>query len=119
MLLLQQDDESTGKFPGAQPVAFERRRITPSERISLVTAPYFAAEKTDGVRYMLLILGARGTFTVDRNFGMRRMPKMRFPTRADPNVQLDSTLLDGELIIERRIGLEPRGTREEYFLQEE
>ena len=28
---------------------------------SLVAQPYFAAEKTDGVRYMLLILGARGT----------------------------------------------------------
>ena len=64
-------------------------------------APYFAAEKTDGVRYMLLILGETGTFTVDRNFDMRRLPKMRFPTRLDPKAALDNTLLDGELIIER------------------
>ena len=104
MLLMQQDDEASGKFPGAQPVSFERRHLAPadpSNRVSLVSSPYFAAEKTDGVRYMLLILGARGTFTVDRNFGMRRMPTMRFPSRTNASASLDGTLLDGELIIER------------------
>ena len=105
MLLMQQDDEPQ-KFPGSQPVSFERKHLRASEEgrgnyVSLLASPYFAAEKTDGVRYMLLILGGKGAFTVDRNFDMRRLPPMRFPTRLDPNAALDATLLDGELIIER------------------
>lgn len=105
MQLMQQDDEPT-KFPGAQPVSFERRHLAPQEpggrhQPSLVADPYFAAEKTDGVRYMLLILGAKGSFTVDRNFEMRRLPPMRFPSRRDPAAPLDNTLLDGELIADR------------------
>ena len=105
MVLMQQDDEPQ-KFPGAQPVSFERKHLMPASApgggyVSLLSSPYFAAEKTDGVRYMLLILGSTGAFTVDRNFDMRRLPPMRFPSRADPNVPLDNTLLDGELIIER------------------
>jgi hypothetical protein len=87
-------------------VSFERKHLMPASApgggyVSLLSSPYFAAEKTDGVRYMLLILGNTGAFTVDRNFDMRRLPPMRFPSRADPSVPLDNTLLDGELIIER------------------
>ena len=87
MQLMQQDDEPT-KFPGAQPVSFERRHLAPQEpggrhQPSLVADPYFAAEKTDGVRYMLLIMGERGAFMVDRNFEMKRLPpSMRFPSYA-------------------------------------
>ena len=100
MVLMDQDGEPT-KFPGAQPVSFERKHLQAPETgrgASIVTAPYFAAEKTDGVRYMLLIVGSKGTFAVDRNFDMRRLPPMRFPTRADPSKALDDTLLDGELV---------------------
>ena len=87
LVLMRHDGEPT-KFPGAQPVSFERRHLTAGapSAVSLLTSPYFAAEKTDGVRYMLLILGARGAFTVDRNFDMRRLPGMRFPCRDDPTV---------------------------------
>lgn len=105
MILMQQDDEPS-KFPGAQPVSFERRHLTPAEPgmrpgPSLIAHPYFAAEKTDGVRYMFLVLAGKGAFTIDRNFDMRRLPPMRFPTRQDANASLDATLLDGELIAER------------------
>ena len=102
MLLMLQDGEPT-KFPGAQPVSFERKHLSAPEGgrgASIVTAPYFAAEKTDGVRYMLLILGSKGTFAVDRNFDMRRLPPMRFPTRTHPAKALDATLLDGELVLD-------------------
>lgn len=101
LVLMRHDGEPT-KFPGAQPVSFERRHLTAGapSAVSLLTSPYFAAEKTDGVRYMLLILGARGAFTVDRNFDMRRLPGMRFPCRDDPDSKLDATLLDGELVID-------------------
>ena len=65
MQLMQQDDDPT-KFPGAQPVSFERRHLLTQETggrpgPSLVADPYFAAEKTDGVRYMLLVLGTTAT----------------------------------------------------------
>ena len=105
MQLMQQDDDPT-KFPGAQPVSFERRHLLTQETggrpgPSLVADPYFAAEKTDGVRYMLLVLGTKGTFTVDRNFEMRRLPEMKFPSRQNAAVPLDNTLLDGELIADR------------------
>ncbi len=104
LALMDQDADDSTKFPGAQPVSFERKHLAPPTpaggppHASLLAAPYFAAEKTDGVRYMLLILGEKGTFAVDRNFEMRSMPRMRFPTRADPQAHLDSTLLDGELV---------------------
>ena len=53
------------------------------------------------MRYMLLILGNTGAFTVDRKFDIRRLPPIAFPSRQDPSTPLDNTLLDGELIIER------------------
>ena len=77
------------KFPGSQPVSFERRHLTPEDEeatrrgVSLLKQEFYAAEKTDGVRYMLLIMGERGAFMVDRNFEMKRLPpSMRFPSYA-------------------------------------
>ena len=77
------------KFPGSQPVSFERRHLTPEDEeatrrgVSLLKQEFYAAEKTDGVRYMLLIMGERGAFMVDRNFEMKRLPPtMRFPGHA-------------------------------------
>ena len=106
-LVLMQQDGDAAKFPGAQPVSFERKHLQQPEGPRTPTlmdprAPYFAAEKTDGVRYMLLILGDKGTFTVDRNFDMRRLPPMRFPLRADATKSLTDTLLDGELVLDNK-----------------
>lgn len=93
------------KFPGSQPVSFERRHLAPEDEeasrrgVSLLKQEFYAAEKTDGVRYMLLILGERGAFMVDRNFEMRRLPAaMRFPSRKPGAPPVDNTLLDGELV---------------------
>lgn len=103
MVLMQQDDDPD-RFPGAQPVSFERKHLSVPEaghsHPSLVAAPYYAAEKTDGVRWMLMILGTRGAFAVDRNFDVRRLPPMRFPSRLNPAAALDATLLDGELVMD-------------------
>ena len=93
------------KFPGSQPVSFERRHLTPEDEeatrrgVSLLKQEFYAAEKTDGVRYMLLILGERGSFMVDRNFEMKRLPPaMHFPSRKAGTPLVDNTLLDGELV---------------------
>ena len=96
-LMLQQEDPE--RFPGSQPVSFERKHLEapdPSQRgVSLRSKAFYAAEKTDGVRYMLLVL-ADATYAVDRNFAMKQLPKMHFPSRE--GAPLDKTLLDGELV---------------------
>eukprot|EP00320_Phaeocystis_rex_P014593 CAMPEP_0119084168 /NCGR_PEP_ID=MMETSP1178-20130426/128577_1 /TAXON_ID=33656 /ORGANISM="unid sp, Strain CCMP2000" /LENGTH=181 /DNA_ID=CAMNT_0007067109 /DNA_START=18 /DNA_END=560 /DNA_ORIENTATION=+ len=100
--LMRLEDDSM--FPGSQPVSFERRHLTQEEGeassrgVSLLKQEFYAAEKTDGVRYMLLILGGRGAFMVDRNFEMRRLPAMYFPSRKAGAPPVDNTLLDGELV---------------------
>ena len=78
------------KFPGSQPVSFERRHLTPEDEeatrrgVSLLKQEFYAAEKTDGVRYMLLIMGERGAFMVDRNFEMKYATEGSNPRLADP-----------------------------------
>ena len=100
-LRLMRIAESDRFFPGSQPVSFERHNLTATTGDSLRAKRYMAAEKTDGVRYMLLALGAKGAFMIDRNFELRRLPpSTRLPSRA--GAPLDGTLLDGELIADTR-----------------
>ena len=94
------------KFPGSQPVSFGREHLA-----WLRTRRYWCAEKTDGVRYMLLILGARDAFMVDRKFGMRSLPPMHFPS-STVGTPLDRTLLDGELVEDTT----PGGPRLRYLV---
>jgi len=94
------------RFPGSQPVSFERKHL-----VEMKKQHYFAAEKTDGMRYMLLILGDRGAFMVDRHFGMRELPMhFRITGGSGP---LDKTLLDGELVVDTRL---ETGEREMRYL---
>ena len=94
------------RFPGSQPVSFERKHL-----VEMKKQHYFAAEKTDGMRYMLLILGDEGAFVVDRHFGMRELP-MRFRITGG-GAPLDKTLLDGELVVDTRL---ETGEREMRYL---
>ena len=109
-LKLCPDERERHDFPGSQPVSFERRHLSADDKESLRRTDYYAAEKTDGVRYMLLLLGARGAFMVDRKFNLYRLPAtMKFPGRAAPGAAagaeappLDRTLVDGELVEDER-----------------
>jgi mRNA guanylyltransferase len=95
---------AAGRFPGSQPVSFGRTHLQSVQR-----QHYFVAEKTDGMRYMLLILGDKGAFVVDRHFGMRELP-MRFPG-PKPGTLLDNTLLDGELVVDTSLETNERKMR--------
>ena len=77
-------------FPGAMPVAFSRRHIS---EIQNAPFEYFVSEKTDGVRYMLFILG-KEVYLVDRKFAFFEI------THKFPQLQKiwSSILLDGELV---------------------
>lgn len=92
--MLQLEDDI---FPGSQPVSFERKHLS-NHANSLFKKAFYAAEKTDGVRYMLLILKS-AAYTVDRNFAMKALPPMYFPSLTEGQV-VDQTLLDGELIVD-------------------
>jgi len=109
--------DAEAPFPGSQPVSFERKHLTREEPLSLLQKTragepmYYAAEKTDGMRYMMLILSS-GVYMVDRNFEFIALPKMHFPVAgaADDEQQLDETLLDGELVLDDVLG--PSGATE-------
>jgi hypothetical protein len=79
-------------FPGSQPVSFERKHLDKA----LGERAYYAAEKTDGVRYMLLA-ASQGAFLVDRKFNFRRV-NLHLPRRDNLAEQVTGTLLDGELV---------------------
>lgn len=88
------------RFPGSQPVSFERHHLAEigeQVRASGVYPVYYVAEKTDGMRYMLMIVPrGEGAWMIDRNFNMRRLGA-RFPS-VKPGQFLGFTLLDGELV---------------------
>ncbi len=88
------------RFPGSQPVSFERTHLAHLAAEVEAAAPsdaYFAAEKTDGMRYMLMIAPrGEGAFVIDRKFQMRRLP-VQFPSKT-PGEFIEFTLLDGELV---------------------
>ena len=87
-------------FPGSQPVSFERRHLNQQNGPSLQTMGFYAAEKTDGVRYMLFILDNKA-YAVDRNFEFRILPPMHFPDKSgNHDRKVDRTILDGELVMD-------------------
>lgn len=52
---------SSFNFPGAQPVNMRRKNI-----IAVQSMPYYIAEKTDGVRYLMISLPGKKCVLVDR-----------------------------------------------------
>ncbi|XP_075940884.1 mRNA-capping enzyme [Anarhichas minor] len=83
-------------FPGAQPVSMDRQNLHFLEQ-----NPYKVSWKADGTRYMMLINGKNEVFMIDRDNSIFHMANLEFPFRKDPRVHLSSTLLDGEMIIDK------------------
>lgn len=86
--------ERTPGFPGTQCVPLDRYAL---HKIVL-RKKYFASEKSDGVRHMLLLLNS-GVFLIDSTFRVRSVP-MRFPNKTTGHVH-HRTLLDGEMVYDR------------------
>jgi hypothetical protein len=57
----------TNEFPGSMPVTFSRRHFA-----IVQSNPYFVSEKTDGIRYLMLIV-REGVFLIDRKYSFKRL----------------------------------------------
>lgn len=87
-------------FPGTMPVAFSRRHFKVVQ-----TNRYLISEKTDGVRYMLLLVKGQGAFLIGRKFAIHALALRQAdntPTAAQALVDglaCDGpTLIDGEVV---------------------
>ena len=76
-------------FPGSMPVSFSRRHMT-----NLQSNDYMLSEKTDGIRYMMLILPT-GTFMIGRKFDFYLLQNFKY---LEALAKEGSTLIDGELV---------------------
>jgi hypothetical protein len=77
-------------FPGAMPVAFSRRHMR-----LVQTSEYMVSEKSDGLRYMLLI-NSSGAYLFDRNFEFYLV--LGYDVLTQLFAANEVTVLDGELV---------------------
>lgn len=96
-----------GGFPGMQSVSLDKTNLSLFRQHK-----YLVSWKADGTRYLLLILGSRGSFLVGRDNSIFTVPNLYFPTPDSAAVTLDNTLLDGELVLDN---FEERGQKKSRF----
>jgi mRNA guanylyltransferase len=82
-------DNNDDEFPGSMPVTFSRRYFP-----IVQTKPYFVSEKTDGIRYLMLIV-SDGIYFIDRKYQIR---SVRFDLLNELYGTKGPTLLDGEMV---------------------
>ncbi|KAL0215461.1 hypothetical protein P9112_007645 [Eukaryota sp. TZLM1-RC] len=83
-------------FPGCQPVSMSKADLS-----LLSSQDFLVAEKSDGIRYLLLIMGPE-QYLIDRNFNFNKL-NLYFPSSPKPeSPPLSHTLLDGELLKDRK-----------------
>nr|XP_018906582.1 PREDICTED: mRNA-capping enzyme [Bemisia tabaci] len=83
-------------FPGCQPVSMDLKNIE-----KLHEKPYKVSWKADGTRYMMLIDGPDHIFFADRDNSIFQVHGVQFFHRKEPDRHLSSTLLDGEMVIDK------------------
>ena len=95
------DDATALRFPGPNPVSLEKATMG-----TLGSAPYFACEKTDGVRYALVCCAVpvdgrpeNVCALMDRKLGVYLLPLRHVPT-----AMFQGSLLDGELVRNKASG---------------
>jgi len=91
--------DGRSSYPGAQPVGMRRHHV--KKVLDGDPADYWVAEKTDGVRYLMVIAGVDGrgqqAVLVDRKMECYLLPGMDFYSRSFER----NTILDGELVQNR------------------
>lgn len=83
-------DNTADAFPGSMPVGFSRRSIPLIQQTD-----YYVSEKTDGLRYMMMITG-ECPYLIDRKFDFYVL--QGFPLLVELFGQTGVTLLDGEMV---------------------
>ena len=94
MMELGMDDHKFPRLPGPNPVSIERKDFE-----KLKTKRYAIAEKTDGVRFVMMftrLFGFKVCTIIDRS-----MAAYLVPLKAIPRVLFQGTLFDGELTVDR------------------
>jgi len=94
MMELGMDDHKIPRLPGPNPVSIERKDFE-----KLKTKKYVIAEKTDGVRFIMMftrLFGFKVCTIIDRS-----MSSYLVPLKAIPRVLFQGTLLDGELTVDK------------------
>ena len=82
-------------FPGSQPVSMDKNNIG-----LLQEREYMVSWKADGTRYMLMINGADDCYFVDRDNVVFKIDGIKFFKRKEFPKHLETTLLDGEMILD-------------------
>ena len=91
---LAMDDHKVPRLPGPNPVSIERKDFE-----KLKTKGYVIAEKTDGVRFIMMftrLFGFKVCTIIDRS-----MAAYLVPLKAIPRVLFQGTIFDGELTVDK------------------
>ncbi|KAJ7284066.1 mRNA capping enzyme [Mycena rebaudengoi] len=88
------------RFPGSQPVGFEKADLA-----KLETQDFWVCEKSDGVRVLLLVHTdvnsmAQAVYLIDRHNRYRMLKGLFFPHPENAQMPLLNTLVDGELVLD-------------------
>ncbi|XP_070494063.1 mRNA-capping enzyme [Chironomus tepperi] len=85
-------------FPGCQPISMDRQNLR-----LLHMKPYKVSWKADGTRYMMLIKDQNEIYFFDRDNSCFKVENLKF-FRRDLNDNLQNTLVDGEMVIDKYNG---------------
>ncbi|KAJ7271943.1 mRNA capping enzyme, catalytic domain-containing protein [Mycena haematopus] len=86
------------RFPGSQPVSFTRADLD-----KLETQDFWVCEKSDGVRVLLLVhtdinTRTQTVYLIDRKNDYYELNGLFFPHHMNPQLPLQNTIVDGELV---------------------
>ncbi|KAK4702619.1 mRNA guanylyltransferase, partial [Phenoliferia sp. Uapishka_3] len=86
------------RFPGSQPVSFDRDSLQLLER-----EDFWVCEKSDGVRVLVLIVATpegQEVYLIDRKEDFYQNYGLTFPHQDGPEYNHSNTVLDGEMVID-------------------
>lgn len=86
-------------FPGAKPARLETKHLP-----RLIEEPYQVTWKSEGVRFLMVIADAGRVYLLDEGNNVFATPTVSFPRYDKPHKLLFNTLLDGELVMDRKDG---------------